>query len=180
MPEDPGYEASQPIRGPPGLEVDGGRVSGLRQWVVAGRDALPKVEGRGDWLDPEAEVRPAPGQPLAPAVGHPQHRALEIRRIPFDADAVPLRLVDKGDARLLRLGDEDDLVDLDAERDSSEVDGRSVGAGSGGEILEDSADLEDGGARIDGERPVGVALRGLDARRGCRRAGYGRREAHDR
>lgn len=166
--------------GPPGLEVDGGRVSGLRQWVVAGRDALPEVEGRGDWLGPEAEVRPAPGQPLAPAVGHPQHRALEIRRIPFDADAVPLRLVDEDDPRLLRPGDEDDLVDLDAERDPSEVDGRSVGAGSGGEILEDGADLEDGGARIDGERPVGVALRGLDARRGCRRAGHGRREAHDR
>lgn len=151
--------------GPSGFKINGGRVSGLPQGVFVGGDSLPKVEGRGDRFDPETEVRPAPGQPLVPAVGYPQHRVLEVFRIPFDGDAVAFRLVDEGDPRLLWVCDENDLVDLDAEWNPREVDGRPIGAGSGAEILEDSADLEGGGARVDGERPIGVALRGLDARR---------------
>lgn len=151
--------------GPSGFKINGGRVSGLPQGVFVGGDSLPKVEGRGDRFDPETEVRPAPGQPLAPAVGYPQHRVLEVFRIPFDGDAVAFRLVDEGDPRLLWACDENDLVDLDAEWNPREVDGRPIGARSSAEILEDSADLEDGGARVDEERPIGVALRGLDARR---------------
>ena len=110
--------------GPSGFKINGGRVSGLPQGVFVGGDSLPKVEGRGDRFDPETEVRPAPGQPLAPAVGYPQHRVLEVFRIPFDGDAVAFRLVDEGDPRLLWVCDENDLVDLDAEWNPREVDGR--------------------------------------------------------
>lgn len=85
--------------GPSGFKINGGRVSGLPQGVFVGGDSLPKVEGRGDRFDPETEVRPAPGQPLAPAVGYPQHRVLEVFRIPFDGDAVAFRLVDEGEER---------------------------------------------------------------------------------
>ncbi|WP_257878453.1 glycerate kinase [Schaalia turicensis] len=101
--------------GPSGFKINDGRVSGLPQGVFVGGDSLPKVEGRGDRFDPETEVRPAPGKPLAPAVGYPQHRVLEVFRIPFDGDAVAFRLVDEGDPRLLWACDENDLVDLVAD-----------------------------------------------------------------
>ena len=225
--------------GPSGFKINGGRVSGLPQGVFVGGDSLPKVEGRGDRFDPETEVRPAPGQPLAPAVGYPQHRVLEVFRIPFDGDAVATAWgadrveIESVDAlgRPIRSAYALAGIELVAPEDRNVAASNTFGLvrsvrkrragregdphrhrgfgderrGRGNPRTRHPQGVPDPHRLRCGRRPrpgfadLGVHARNPDlgrgllpgalerqegrrarARRGCRRAGHGRREAHDR